>query len=106
MENISSAPIKQPKDDISMQLKELLTIEILIALYPNQHKLATLCLSITISSTSTEQSFSDMKLIISNSIMNFITTISKVPRVEVPPSPYPSLNGTLTLKIPIIRHGY
>ena len=77
--------IKQPKDDISMQLKELLTIEIFIALFPNQHKLATLCLSITISSASAEQSFSDMKLIISNSIMHFITTISKVPRVAAAP---------------------
>ena len=31
--------IKQPKDDISMQLKELLTNDMLIALFPNLHKL-------------------------------------------------------------------
>ena len=31
--------IKQPKDDISMQLKELLTNNMLIALVPNLHKL-------------------------------------------------------------------
>ena len=35
--------IKQPKDDISMQLKELLTNDMLIALFPNLHKLSTIC---------------------------------------------------------------
>ena len=53
----------QPKDDISMQLKELLTNDMLIALFPYLHKLATICLSIPISTASAEQSFSDMKLI-------------------------------------------
>ena len=46
--------IKQPKDDISMQLKELLTNDKLIALLPNLHKLATICLSIPISAESVE----------------------------------------------------
>ena len=55
--------IKQPQDDISMQLRELLTNDMLIALFPNIHKLATICLSIPISTASAEQSFSDMKLI-------------------------------------------
>ena len=65
--------IKQPKDDISMQLKELLTNDMLTALFPNLHKLATICLSITISTASVEQSFSDMKLIknrLCNRLMN------------------------------------
>ena len=48
--------IKQPKDDISMQLKELLTNDMLIALFPHLYKLAT------ISTASAEQSFSDMIL--------------------------------------------
>ena len=55
--------IKQPKDDISMQLKELLTNDMLIALFPNLHKLATICLSIPISIASAERCFSDMKLV-------------------------------------------
>ena len=56
--------IKQPKDDISMQLKELLTNDnMLIALFPNLHKLVTICLPIPISTASAEQSFSDMNLI-------------------------------------------
>ena len=38
--------IKQPKDDISMQLTELLTNDMLIAVFPNLRKLATICLSI------------------------------------------------------------
>ena len=66
-------PIKQPKDDISMQLKELLTNDMLIALFPNLHKLATICLlSIPISTASAEQSFSDVKLI-KNRLRNRLT---------------------------------
>ena len=38
--------IQLPKDDISMQLKKLLTIDMLTALFPNLHKLATICLYI------------------------------------------------------------
>ena len=53
--------IKQPKDDIFVQLKELLTDDMLIALFPYLYKLATICLSIPISTASAEQSFSDMK---------------------------------------------
>ena len=34
----------KPKDDISMQLKELLINDMLIALFPNLHKLATICI--------------------------------------------------------------
>ena len=67
--------IKQPKDDIYMQLKELLTNDMLIALFPNLHKLATICLSIPISTTSAEQSFSDMKLI-KNRLRNRLTELS------------------------------
>ena len=68
--------IKQPKDDISMQLKELLTNDMLIALFPNLHKLATICLSIPISTASVEQSFSDMKLI-KNRLGNRLTELSQ-----------------------------
>ena len=63
----------QSKDDISMQLKELLTNDMLIALFPNLHKLATICLSIPISTASVEQSFSDMKLI-KNRLRNRLNT--------------------------------
>ena len=46
--------IKQPKDDISMQLKQSLTNDMLIALIPNLHKLATIFSSIPISTASLE----------------------------------------------------
>ena len=46
-----------------MQLKELLTNGMLIALFSNLHKLATICLSIPIFIASAKWSFSDMKLI-------------------------------------------
>ena len=67
--------IKQPKDDISMQLKELLTNAMLIALFPYLHKLATICLSIPISIALAERSFSDMKLI-KNRLRNRFTELS------------------------------
>ena len=67
--------IMLPKDDISMQLKELLTNDMLIALFPNLHKLATICLSIPISTASAEQSFSDMKLI-KNRLRNRLIELS------------------------------
>ena len=46
-----------------MQLKELLTNDMLIVLFPYLHKLATICLPIPISIPSAEQIFSDKKLI-------------------------------------------
>ena len=67
--------IKQPKDDISMQLTELFTNDMLIALFPNLHKLATICLSIPISPALAEWSFSDMKLI-KNRLCNRSTELS------------------------------
>ena len=70
--------IKQPKDDISMQLKELLTNDKLIALFSNLHTLATICLSIPISTASAERSFSDMKLIKNRlrNLFNLLTELS------------------------------
>ena len=65
----------QPKDDISMQLKELLTNDMLIALFPNLHKLATICLSIPITTASVQPSLSDMELII-NRHRNRLTELS------------------------------
>ena len=58
-----------------MQLKKLLTNDMLIALFPNLHKLATICLSIPISTASAEQSFSEMKLI-KNRLRNRLTKLS------------------------------
>ena len=55
--------IKQPKDDISIQLKGLLTNDMLLALFPHLHKLATMSLTIPVSTASAEQSFSDMEVI-------------------------------------------
>ena len=66
---------KQPNDDISIQLTELLTNDMHIAVFPNLRKLATICLSIPISTASTEQSFSDMKLI-KNRLRNNLTELS------------------------------
>ena len=65
--------IMEPKDDtyhMYMQLKELLTNDMLIALFPNLHKLPTICLSIPISTASAEWSFSDMKLINNSLTLN------------------------------------
>ena len=59
----------------SQKMKELLTNDMLIALFPNLHKLATICLSIPISITSAERSFSNMKLI-KNRLRNRLTELS------------------------------
>ena len=75
LENVSSAPFKNPKEGISMQLKELLTNDMLIAFLPSLHKLATICLSIPISTESAERCFSDMKLI-KNCICNSLAELS------------------------------
>ena len=58
-----------------MQLKELLTNDKLIALFSNLHKLATICLSIPISTESAERNFSDKKLI-KNRLRNRLTELS------------------------------
>ena len=46
-----------------MQLKELLINDMFLALFPNLHKLATICLIIPISTASVKWSFLDMQLI-------------------------------------------
>ena len=58
----------------------------LIALFPNLPKLATICLSIPISTASAEQSFSDMKLI-KNRLRSRLTelSLSKKIVIESPP---------------------
>ena len=58
-----------------MQPKELLTNDMMIALFPNLHKLATICLSIPTSTALAEQSFSDMKLV-KNRLRNRLTELS------------------------------
>ena len=54
---------KQPKDNMKLQLKELVTNETLIAWFPNLNTLATVSLSIPVSTASVERSFSQMKLL-------------------------------------------
>ena len=69
----------QPKDDISMQLKELLTNDMLIALFPNLHKLATICLSIPIPTASAKRSFSDYLRLLKNRLRNCLTELLACP---------------------------
>ena len=74
--------IKQPKDDISTQLKELVINDMLIALFPCLNKLATICLSVPISTASVEQSFSNIKLI-NNRLRNCLTELSLSKLVKI-----------------------
>ena len=55
--------LTQPKDNLKLQLKELLTNDTLKGLLPDLHILASICLSIPVSTASVERSFSEMKLI-------------------------------------------
>ena len=54
---------KKPESDSASQLKELVTNEMLYTMFPNLHKMATICLTIPVSTASVERSFSKMKLI-------------------------------------------
>ena len=54
---------EKPKDDIALQLQYLITDDMLITMFPNLHTLATVCVTIPVSTASVERSFSQMKLI-------------------------------------------
>lgn len=54
---------KQPKEDMTAQLKELAVNDTIIALLPNLHKLAVIFLSLPVATASVERSFSHMKMI-------------------------------------------
>ena len=52
----------KPGDSIALQLKELITNEMLVTMFPNLHKVASICLTLPVSTVSVERSFSKMKL--------------------------------------------
>ena len=54
---------KQPKANMKLQLKELVTNDMLTAMSPNLSTLGNICLSIPVSTASVERSFSQMKLL-------------------------------------------
>ena len=54
---------KQPKENMQPQLKELVTNETLVTMFPNLNTLANISLSILVSTASVERSFSQMKLL-------------------------------------------
>ena len=54
---------KQPKANMKLQLKELVTNDMLTAMFPNLSTLGNICLSIPVSIASVERSFSQMKLL-------------------------------------------
>ena len=54
---------KQPKESMQLQLKELVTNETLVSMFPNLNTLANISLSIPVSTASVERSFSQMKLL-------------------------------------------
>lgn len=55
--------VKQPRDSTTSQLKELATNDMLKAMFPNLQTIASIGLSIPVSTASVERSFSQMKLI-------------------------------------------
>ena len=48
---------------MKLQLKELVTNDMLVSMFPNLNTLANICLAIPVSTASVERSFSQMKLI-------------------------------------------
>jgi len=55
---------EKPKEDVALQHKYLITDDMLITMFPNLHKLATICVTIPVSTASIERNFSQMKLIL------------------------------------------
>ena len=55
---------KKPEDSIALQLKELITNEMLVTMFPNLQKIASIGLTLPVSTASVERSFSQMELII------------------------------------------
>ena len=54
---------KQPKANMKLQLKELVTNDVLTAMFPNLSTLGNICFSIPVSTASVERSFSQIKLL-------------------------------------------
>ena len=54
---------KKPEDSIALQLKELNTNGMLVTVFPNLQKIASIGLTLPVSTASVERSFSLMKLI-------------------------------------------
>ena len=55
--------MKRPRDTTASQLKELVSSDMLKAMFPNLHKMASIGLTIPVSTASVERSFSQMKLV-------------------------------------------
>ena len=54
---------KEPKEDMSSQLNNLLTNDMLKTMFPNLHILANVCMTLPVGTASVERSFSQMKMI-------------------------------------------
>lgn len=54
---------KKPEESTTQQLKELITNDMLVTMFPNLCKIASIGLTIPVSTASVERSFSQMKLI-------------------------------------------
>ena len=55
--------VNKPENDLQLQLKELVSNDVLKTLFPILSNIATICLSIPVATASVERSFSQMKLI-------------------------------------------
>ena len=55
--------VKQPQDTTASQLKELVSNDMIKAMFPNLNKIASIGLTIPVSTASVERSFSQMKMI-------------------------------------------
>ena len=73
---LSQFLFKKAEDDIAKQLKELVTNEMLITMFPNLSKIASICLTIPVLTASGERSFSEMKFIKTNYIDNCCSCVT------------------------------
>ena len=54
---------KKPEDNIALQIKEFITNEMLVTMFPNLQKIVSIGLTLPVSTASVERSLSQMKLI-------------------------------------------
>ena len=75
---------KKPEDSIALQLKELITNEMLVTMFPNLQKIASIGLTLPVSTASVERSFAQMKLI-ETCLRNFLTEdrLTKLMRIAM-----------------------
>ena len=75
---------KKPEESMALQLQELITNDMLVTMFPNVSKIASIGVTMPVSTASVERSFSQMKLIktrLRNSLSE--STLAQLMRIAI-----------------------